>query len=207
MKFSTLLTPDRFRLWLMVLLVGLLSLGSYWILEVIRSGINTSVNRPVRTNPDSFIENFHFTKMTPTGQSKYRMAGKKLVHFPRDDHYEITLPVIINLDPTQEPMTIQAQRAVINNKVDQPDSEVHLYDQVIVDRPASAKSKHFQLLTDYLLVYPNQDRMQTDRAIELRLDTIVTHGIGMTADNTTQQLHLLSNVSSVVPPHPNKLAR
>ena len=207
MKFSALLTPDRFRLWLMVLLVGVFSLGSYWILEVVRSRATTATVHRTRTEPDYFIENFHFIKMTTTGQNKYRIAGARLIHYPGDDSYEISLPVITNLNPDQDPMDIHARRAVIRNKADQPDNEVHLYDNVIVDRPASIRSSHFQLLTDYLLIYPNQDTMQTDKSVEIRLGNTITRGTGMLANNATQQIQLLSNVSSVIPPRSNKLVR
>ncbi len=206
MKLSALFTPDRFRLWLMVLLVGLLSLGSYWILEVVRNSEKNKIAHAVRTDPDYFVEQFNFLKMTSTGQSKYRIAGNKLLHYPGDDSYEIILPVITNLSPLQDPMDIHAQRAIVNNKANQSESEVHLYGNVIVDRPQNIKSKHVQLRTEYLLVYPDKDVMQTDKAVELTIDNIITTGVGMHADNKTQQIQIFNNVTSIIPPHPRRTA-
>src|ERR1700677_579747 len=114
MKISALFSPDNLRLWLLVLLLGLAALASYWVLEIVR---NSNANGPaeIRTRPDYWVENFNFVKMLPNGQNDYRIVGTKLVHYPADDHADVTLPVMTNLDPTRLPMTTRSERGVVKN--------------------------------------------------------------------------------------------
>lgn len=202
MKISTLKvlsTPNKIRLWLLVLLVGLITLASYWILEIVRS--HNDDNKPVvRSRLDYFVENFNFVKMLPNGQSKYRVVGAKLVHYPNDDHAEVTLPVMTNLDPTQPKMTVRAERGIINNIANRAENEVHLYDNVVINRPKNDDSEHLQLNTDYLLTYPDKSTMETNLAVEIISGDTVTTGVGMRANNANQQMHILKNVYSIVPP-------
>jgi len=199
MKFSTLFTPNKLRLWLLVALVGLASLASYWALEIVLSHSQLSAVA-VRTRPDYWVENFNFVKMLPTGQNDYRIVGTKLLHFPSDDHAEVTLPVITNLDPERDPMTTRSERGIVKNLANKSENEVHLYEKVVVNRPKTAKSDHLQLNTEYLLAYPEKHTMETNLPVEILSGDTVTTGVGLKGNNDTQQMEILSNVYSIVPP-------
>lgn len=199
MKISTLLSPNNVRLWLLVLFVGLVALASYWVLEIVRSS-NPNNAPKVRTRPDYWVENFNFVKMLPNGQNDYRIIGTKLVHYPNDDHADVTLPVITNLDPTRLPMTTRAERGVVKNIANQSANEVHLYDKVVVNRPKTDKSNRLQLNTEYLLAYPDKHTMETNLPVEILSGDTITTGVGMRANNETQQIEILADVHSIVPP-------
>lgn len=194
---SGILTPNKLRRWLLIILVGLASLGSYWTLEVIRSH-NSKGASTEHTRPDYFIDNFNFVRTLPNGQSKYRIVGAKLVHYSIDDHADITLPVIINLDPSQSPMMARAQRGIVKNIADQSQSELHLYDKVVLNRPKTQKAEHLQLNTDYLLAFPDKNTIETDFPVEIISGNTVTTGIGLTGDNATEQIRVLSQVYSII---------
>ena len=199
MKISALFSPDKLRLWLLVLFVGVLTLASYWILELVRSHDKTGT-QTVRTRPDYYVDNFNFVKMQPNGQNKYRIVGTKLVHYPNDDHADVTLPVITNLDPDSPPMTARSERGVVHNIANQSENEVHLYDNVVVNRPKSEKSDHLQLNTEYLIAYPDKNIMKTDLPVKLITGDTITTGVGMMANNDTQQMEIYKNVYSIIPP-------
>jgi len=199
MKLSALFTPNKLRLWLLVLLVGLGALASYWALEIVLSHDKVSA-APVRTRPDYWVENFNFVKMLPTGQNDYRIVGTKMVHFPSDDHAEVALPVITNLDPDRLPMTTRSERGVVKNLASQTENEVHLYEKVVVNRPQTDQSEHLQLNTEYLLSYPDKHTMETNLPVEIISGDTVTTGVGMKGNNDTQHMIILSNVHSIVPP-------
>ena len=199
MKFNALFSPNKLRLWLLVALVGLISLASYWALEIVLSH-NPGAAVTVRTRPDYWVENFNFVKMLPTGQNDYGIVGTRLVHYPSDDHAEVTLPVITNLDPRRLPMTTRSERGTVKNLANKAENEVHLYEKVIVNRPKTPKSEHLQLNTEYLLAYPDRHTMETNLAVQILSGDTVTTGVGMKANNETQQMEILSNVYSIVPP-------
>ncbi len=199
MKINAFFSPSNVRLWLLVLLTGLVALASYWALEIVR-GIDNGAATKVRTRPDYWVENFNFVKMLPGGQYDYRIIGTKLVHYPHDDHAEVTLPVVTNLDPERLPMTTRSERAIIKNVSDQPNSEVHMYDKVVVDRPKSVQAEHLQLNTEYLLAYPDKHTMETDLPVQILSGDTITTGIGMKANNDTQQMQIFRDVQSIIPP-------
>lgn len=203
MNLNTLFSPTNLRLWLLVLFAGLAALGSYWALEIVR-GIDAGANTAVRTRPDYWVENFNFVKMLPTGQYDYRIVGTKLVHFPNDDHAEVTLPVVTNLDPERLPMTTRSERAIVKNLADQSKSEVHMYEKVVVDRPKTDLAEHLQMDTEYLLVYPDKHSFETDLPVRILSGDTVTTGVGMRANNDTQQSEILHDVLSIIPPRPDQ---
>ncbi len=204
MKISVLFSANNLRLWLLVLFVGLLSLASYWVLEIVQSN-NVTGGQEVRTRPDYWVENFNFVKMLPSGQNDYRIVGTKLVHYPNDDHADVTLPVMSNLDPSRLPMTSRSERGVIKNIADQDKNEVHLYEKVVVNRPKTEQSDHLQLDTEYLLAYPNKHTMETDLPVKIISGDTTTTGVGMKANNETQQMVILADVHSIVPPKDKKI--
>jgi len=206
MKISVLLSPNNLRLWLLVLLVGLLSLASYWVLEIVNNS-NGSGAQEVRTRPDYWVENFNFVKMLPSGQNDYRIVGSKLVHYPNDDHADVTLPVMSNLDPARLPMTSRSERGVIKNIANQSENEVHLYEKVVVNRPKTDQSNHLQLNTEYLLAYPDKHTMETDLPVKIISGDTVTTGVGMKANNETQQMEILADVHSIIPPRTEQKTR
>lgn len=200
---SVIFAPSKLRRWLLVILVGLASLASYWALEIIRNHHNEGVST-IRTRPDYYVENLNFVKMLPDGQSKYRIVGTKLVHYSFDDHADITLPVITNLDPTQPPMTARAQRGTVKNITNQTDNELHLYDKVVLNRPKTAKAEYLQLNTDYLLVFPDKHTIETDLPVEIISGNTVTTGVGLKGNTVTNQMQVLSHVRSIIRPRPDR---
>jgi lipopolysaccharide export system protein LptC len=204
MKANVLFEPDNIRLWLLVLFAGLASLTSYWALEVVRSQ-DADDNQKIRTRPDYWVENFNFVKVLPNGQNDYRIVGAKLVHYPNDDHADITLPVAANLNPARLPMTIRSERGVINHIANQAKSEIRLYEKVVLDRPKTEQSNHVQLNTDYLLIYPDKHTMETNLPITILSGATITTGIGMKANDETQQMEILNDVHSMIPPRTQSL--
>jgi lipopolysaccharide export system protein LptC len=195
---SLVFAPNQLRRWLLVLLLGLLALASYWVLEITRNAGDSGDT--VRTRPDYFVENFNFVKIPPPGKTKFRIVGTKLVHYPHDDRADITLPVVTSLDVTQPSMTAHAKRGTVKNSADYANSEVHLYDNVVLDRAKTKKTEHLELNTDYLLAYPDKNTMETDFPVEIITGDKVTTGVGLKANNATQQIEILKNVTSVIPP-------
>jgi lipopolysaccharide export system protein LptC len=203
MKLSVLFSPNNLRLWLLVLLVGLGALASYWVLEIVRSH-NTVATDEVRTRPDYWVDNFNFVKMLPNGKNDYRIVGTKMVHFPSDDHAEVTLPVITNLDPDRLPMTSRSERATVTNISNQPESDVHMYEKVVVDRPKTLQADHLQLNTEYLLLHPDKHTMETNLPVEILSGDMTTTGVGMKANNDTQQMEIFADVYTIIPPRKDK---
>lgn len=173
-----------------------LALGSFWVLEVMRKGDGGSAEQAARTEPDYFVENFTFVRMSKTGQAEYRISGQRLIHLPADDTHHITFPVVTSLTPEQPPMTARSERGV----VDRNSSRIEMMDKVTLSRAATADKPAMLLATSYLLLLPDEDSMRTDQPVEITIGQSRLTGSGMVANNTTRQLELKGDVHTFYQP-------
>lgn len=181
---------NRVRLIVLIALAATLALGSFWALEVMRRAGDETLASTPRNEPDYFVEKFNFIRMSKTGEARYQIAGTRLSHFPQHDSYEIRRPVLHSIADGRPPMTMHANRATIERN----GSEVHMHDDVHIDRPASGATEHFHLKSEYLLILPDDDAMRTDRPVDITLGTSRLTGTGMVADNAKRQFQLSSKV-------------
>lgn len=193
-------TAHRLRLILILALVGALALGSFWVLELMRKGIEDGMPGSPRSEPDYYVENFSFVKMTPTGSARYKISGQRLTHYPLDDSYEIQQPRVHSMGEARLPMTMRAQRA----RVEDGNSKIDLYDKVEIDRPASGDVAHFHLSSEYLQFLPDDDVMQSNQTVHLTLGKSTLTGAGMIANNATRELRLSGNVRGLLQTAPPK---
>jgi lipopolysaccharide export system protein LptC len=181
---------DRFRLLVLIALATALALGSFWLFDVMRRSIDDTLPAVVRSEPDYTVEKFSLVRLSKTGQARYNIAGTKLTHYPQTDSYEIELPLLKNFGAERPPLMLRAKRAV----ADPGNNKIQLYDDVQMERPASPVSQHFHLTSDYLLVLPDDDVMQTDKAVDITLGTTHLTGVGMFANEATREFRLAGQV-------------
>lgn len=187
---SSAKSTQRFRLWVVAGTMLVLALGAVWLNQVMQRATSDFIPNLPRTDPDFYVEKFSYVKTSKIGQARYHISGERLTHNPQDDSYDVQRPVVSNLSMGPAATTIRADKA----KIDSDNSKIHLYDNVHVDRPASGKTEHMHFKTDYLLVLPDDDVMQTDNAVEITLGQSRLTGVGMFANNATREFRLSSNV-------------
>ena len=89
-------------------------------------------------------------------------------------------------------MKIRSDSAKINGDR----TELHLYDNVILQRPSADNASELVATSDYMLILTEQDIVKTDRLVEAKEGRTVLRGTGMTADSSKQTLALHSQVSA-----------
>ena len=194
------LTADRFRIWLGVVLLATVALGSFWILEVMRrNDVEGNTRSSARSEPDYYVEKFDFIRLPNNGKANYHIIGDRLTHHPLDDNYLIQQPRINSFDADKTPVNIRAERALIEQKTlkltpQREHDQIHLQGNVQVERPDSASAKRMTLKTEYLLLLPDQDLIKTDQAVNLISSNTEITAVGMMANSSAQQLQLLSKV-------------
>lgn len=183
-------TTRRFRL-LAVLapLIGM-ALGSFWLLEVMRRSTDVDMPERMRTEPDFYVDRFRYVRMSPEGRPEYQFSGERMTHNPQDDTYDIRKPLFSSLAEGRLPTTLRAERAHVSSD----NSEVHLYGNVHMDRPASGNSQELQVKSEYMLLLPDDDVVRSDKQVAITLGTSTLTGTGMYANNATRELRLNSNV-------------
>ena len=176
---------------IVAVLLGL-ALGSFWVLELMRRNHGEIAPQVTKGEPDYIVDTFTFVRMSKTGHARYKIAGEKLSHYPDNDSFEIQQPRLHNLAQHQSPMSVRAERAVIEHVA----NKVHLYRAIKVDQPAFESHPHFELNTDYLLVLPDDDVMRTDKPVKIQLGLSRLAGVGMYTNNATRELRLAQSVQA-----------
>ena len=177
---------------LLLLAAGsLLAAISFWALEVTRRSGDETRQQGQRTEPDYFIEDFSYTRLAPNGKAQYLISGKKLIHYPADDSSVVELPSVRSYSDKRSPMTLHAKRA----RLTKDQRELHLYDNVRLERPQTRGSESLLIESEYMLALPDEDLVKTDKEVVVRLGSSRLVGTGMVADNARHQLNLQNKVS------------
>jgi lipopolysaccharide export system protein LptC len=184
-------TIDRFRLLVLIALTAALALGSFWLLQVMQRHTDDALPTLPTNEPDYTVEKFNLVRLSQTGQARYNIAGAKLAHYPQYDIYEIQQPLLRSFNPERPPVTLRAEYAT----ADPVHSKIHLYDDVHADRPAFGVAQHFHLKSSYLMLLPDDDVMETDKAVDITFGDVKLTGVGMFANNATREFRLSSQVS------------
>jgi lipopolysaccharide export system protein LptC len=196
-------SANRFRLAVVIAIGTVITLGSFWVLEVMRRGMTDALPDSPRSEPDFYVEKFNFIRMAESGTAQYAISGQRLIHHPSDDSYEVELPVVNSLSADRPPMTMRAKRA----RIEDDHSKVHLYDDVHVDRAATPTTQHFTLKSQYLLILPDDDVMTSDKRVDMTLGTSKLRGTGLFANNATRELRLSSDVHATYQPVSSRVSQ
>lgn len=176
---------------LLLLAAGsLLAALSFWALELTRRSGDDTQKPSVRTEPDYFIDDFTYTRLSVSGKAQYVISGKKLIHYPVDDSSIVERPSVRSYSSSHEPMTLQAQKV----KISGDQKELHFYENVILERPQARNADTLHIESDYMLALPDQDIVKTDRKVIMTIGKTRMEGKGMIADNGRRQLNLQSQV-------------
>jgi lipopolysaccharide export system protein LptC len=187
------MTTERSRRYpaLLLLAVGsLMAALSFWVLELTRRSGDDTHQPSVRTEPDYFIDDFTYTRLSVSGNAQYVISGKKLTHFPVDDSSVVVQPSVRSYSNLRDPMMLQAQQA----KISGDQKEFHFYDNVTLERPQVRGSDTLRVASDYMLVLPDQDIVKTDRKVIMTMGNSRMEGKGMVIDNGRRQMNLQNQV-------------
>ena len=188
----------RIRLAVVFLIVLTLALGSMWVNMVIRKSAADAAAQSERSDPDFYVENFRYFKMKPNGTPQYEAIGKKMTHFPVEDAYLIDSPVLFSVNENAQLQTATSKEAYVEDF----NSKIHMKNDVVMEREPSATKGPFKLTSEYVLIYPDDEIMTSDREVIVHDGNSVMSGIGMQANNVTGELQIFSRARITYnPPH------
>lgn len=186
----------RIRLAIIFTVVLALTLGSLWVNMVIRKSASDTAPLERRTAPDYVVENFRYFKMKPDGQPQYEAIGTKMTHFPVEDSYLIDDPVIYSMNDYSQLQTVSSKQAYAEDF----NTKIHMINDVVMDREPSASKGPFRLTSEYVLVYPDDEIMTSDREVVIHDSNSVITGIGMQANNATGELQIFNRARVIYNP-------
>jgi lipopolysaccharide export system protein LptC len=187
-----------------LLLLASLTLLSFWYLKKNIQPELPPVAKKKTHKPDYIFTNAKLTVLNFDGTTKYRLIGKEFKHFEDDASIDIQSPQLRLFNKTAPPTTILSNTAHLSGDLD----IVELFKRVTVSRPNQLNSTgliinpFFQLDTDYLKVFVNDDRFTTRLPIKIqRGESIINASKGADFDNVSQSIQMFGDVTGTIAPN------
>src|SRR5690606_31175510 len=121
---------DRISIYLPVILMGLLALGTYWLARNTPSFAPAAGQRPPTHEPDYFLRGFSVKSFDASGRMKSEIRGTEARHYPGPDTMEVDNPRIRSVNARGALILATAQRAISNGD----GSEIQLIGNAVVTR-------------------------------------------------------------------------
>lgn len=191
---------DHASLYLPVVLMGVLALGTYWL---VRSTPVFTAPEPERApvhEPDYFMKQFNVRTFDAAGRIKSEVFGVEARHYPDTDQLEIDQVRIHSFDEHGRMTTATARRAVTNSD----GSEVELMGDALVVREASSgkqTSPRLSFSGEYLKAFLNTEKVQSDKPVLLTRGKDQFTADTMAYDNFSQVIELKGRVKGLLVPN------
>ncbi len=175
-----------------LVLAGLMALLTFWIYRTVeqQGPKNDGSNRH---DPDYIMQNFVTTQTDTDGKLRYMLAASKMTHYPDNDSTILELPKFTQYAVDKPYTKIKGKLANVSSDGE----EIEVIDDVVVVRQATADKGEMQVLTDKLVIFPNEDLAKTDRPVVIKqAPKTVIHATGMIYDKNKKTLQLLKRVNA-----------
>lgn len=180
-----------------LLLMGLLTLITFWLVEKNTPPEKSAVARARLHEPDYTIQEGTLSALNEVGATKYRVTGKKLIHYDDDASIDILTPRMRLFQPDKPPVTVKADTGHLDGDL----TIMDLYDNAEIFRPAQAATEtqpaSLRMLasSSYFKVLINDDIIETDRPITLEQGmSIMNSTAGGRFNNVDQSMALSGQV-------------
>lgn len=197
---------EQLSLYLPVLLMGLLALGTWWLVRNAPMPQLPSIERPVGHQPDYFMKSFSVKSFDAAGRLQSEVQGEVARHYPDTDTLEIDKARMRSVTPQGRVTVATANRALTNAD----GTEVQLFGNAIVTRePLPAKAgapaqPRLEFRSEFLHAFTNTERVRSDQPVTLTRGQDRFTADGMDYDNLDQVVQLRGRVRGVLIPGPAK---
>jgi len=192
---------DQLAAWLPVLVMMLFALGSWWLVRSAPRFGPEGGGPPPSAEPDYFMREFSVRSFDADGRLKSEIVGSEGQHFPLTDTLEVQQPRIRSYDEQGNPTVATARRAVAKGD----GSEAELFDDArvareAVTRPRGGNLPRMEFLGAYLHAFIDEDRVSSDKPVELRRGADVFTGDRFSYDDRSGVAVLTGQVRGVLQP-------
>lgn len=192
---------DRISIYLPVVLMGVLALGTYWLVRNAPVFGTPEAAKSVRHDVDYFMRKFTIKSFGETGQLKSEIYGIEGRHYADTDTLEIDRPRVRSISPEGRLMTSTGDRALTNGDV----SEVQLMGNARVVREAALDANGNVLLRmefqgEFLHAYVNEERVKSHKPVVLTRGGDQFTGDTFAYDNMSGVADLKGRVRGVLVP-------
>lgn len=198
-------TWERLALYLPVLLMALLALGTYWLVRSTPQLLPPQAPQPAKHEADYFMKNFTVKTFDDNGRLKSEVFGGDARHYPDTDTLEIDHVRIRSFNEAGHLTTATATRALTNGDA----SEVQLIGNALVIREA-AQDKSGQVLprlefrSEFLHAFIDTERLKSHKPVALIRGRDQFTADRLDFDNLERVMALQGRVKGTLTPEPTK---
>lgn len=193
---------DKASMYLPVLIMGLLALGTWWLVRNAPKPVASGTEKVLQHDPDYFLKDFVIKNFEASGRLKSRLNGTTGEHFPDTDTLEINDARMLSFTPDGRKTVGRSNRALSNGD----GSEIQMFGQAVITREpvaASASQKALpamQLESEFLQIWPNDERVSTNKPVVMTRGSDKFTGDGMQYNHLDQVLQMQGRVKGVIEP-------
>lgn len=184
------------RLMPLILMVAL-TLVTFWLVEKNTPPEKSVIERVRLHEPDYIITNGALSTLNEFGNTKYRVLGKKVIHYDDDASIDIEIPRMRLFPPERSPITVKADKGHLDGDL----TILDLIDNAEIFRPPQAESAtepaRPQMLarSSYFKVLINDDIIETHKPITLEQGmSVMNSNEGGVFSNIEQSMVLTGKV-------------
>lgn len=196
-----LMVWDRLSIYLPIVVMGLMALGTYWLVQNSPKPDAPVAERPVRHEPDYFMKDFSVTTFIESGRLKSEVFGVAARHYPDTDLLEIDRIRIRSFDQRGRLTTATANRALTNSDA----SVVELFGNALLVREEQPDMSgnmvpRIEFRGEYLHANTDTERVTSNKPVQLRRGDDVFVGDAMDFDNVNQIMVMQGRVKGLINP-------
>ncbi|MCF8165321.1 MAG: LPS export ABC transporter periplasmic protein LptC [Rhodoferax sp.] len=177
-----------------LILMGTLTLVTFWLVKKSAPAEKSAIERVRLHEPDYIISNGALSALNESGDTKYRVLGKKVIHYDDDASIDIETPRIRLFPPEKSPVTVKADKGHLDGDL----TILDLIDNAEIFRPQQAASTseparpRMLARSSYFQVLINDDIIKTDKPITLEQGVSVMKSTDGGVFNNIEQSMVLS---------------
>lgn len=192
---------DQVSIYLPIILMGLMALGTYWLARNTPVFGLPEVARPARHDPDYYMRDFSVKTFDAAGKLKSEVLGSEARHYPDTDTLEIDSPRIRSFNANGDLTLATARRALTNAD----GSEVQLIGNAVVTREAIAgaagrATPKLQIEGEFLHAFLTTERVKSHKPVVLTRGGDRFSADSLNFDNVGRVLDLEGRVRGTLVP-------
>lgn len=184
--------------YLPLLLMGVLALGTWWLVKNTPLLMPEGPAKAVRHEPDYTMHQFSVHRFAKDGRLKAQIEGDILRHYPDDDTLEIDRARLLALGPTGTITRATAQQALSNGD----GSEVQLTGSARVQRDARGDEEAAVFTSDFLHAFLNTEEVRSHLPVVLQRGGTQIAGDSLDYDNLNRTVSVKGRVKATFAPVP-----
>ncbi len=192
---------ERTAIYIPVLMMGVLALGTYWLVRNTPVSLAPEGQRAVSAEPDYYMRKFGIKTFDDAGRLKSDVSGAELRHYPDTDTLEIDQALIRSYSLEGRLTTSTGNRALTNAD----GSEVQLFGNARVVREAAVDAAgqeipRLEFQGEFLHVFVNEERAKSHLPVVITRGNDKFSGDTFAYDNFERVADLKGRVKGVLVP-------